>query len=126
MSDKLQKYEEKVPETVADRPFAAPPCDVYENDREVLLVADIPGVHKDSLKIHVEQNQLALEGRVEEPMDGLLIGREYHGVDYRRTFTLPTGIDVDKINADLKQGVLWLHLPKAEALRPRQITVKAG
>jgi len=126
MSDKLQKYDEKLPETVADRPYKAPFCDVYENENEVLLVADIPGVYKDNLNIHVEKNQLAIEGRVDEKTDGSMLGHEYNFVDYRRTFTLPTGIDANKIHADLKHGVLTLHLPKAESLRPRQITVKAG
>jgi len=126
MSDKLQRYDEKHPEAVQDRPWVAPLVDVYENNDEVLLVADVPGVTKDSLQVHLDKDQLTIEGRVEESAEGTVLGREYQSVDYRRTFSLPGGIDHGKINADLRQGVLYLHLPKSEALKPRQIQVKAG
>ena len=126
MSDKLQRYDEKHAEAVQDRPWVAPLVDVYENEEEVLLVADVPGVTKNSLQVHLDKDQLTIEGRVEETAGGNLLGREYQSVDYRRVFSLPGGIDHTKINADLRQGVLYLHLPKSEALKPRQIEVTAG
>jgi len=126
MSEKLQKRDSKHPEAVQDRPWVAPLVDVYENENEVLLVADVPGVSKERLKIDLDKDQLTLEGLVGESATGTLLGREYQLVDYRRTFSLPGGIDHSKVNADLKQGVLYLHLTKTEALKPRQIEVKAG
>jgi len=126
MSEKLQKYDDQRLETVQDRPWVAPLVDIFENDSEVLLVADLPGVTRDSLKIHLDKDQLMIEGRVDERSMGTAIGCEYQSVDYRRSFLVPRGIDGNKIAADLKHGVLSLHLPKAEALRPRQIAVKAG
>jgi len=126
MSDKLEKYQDKTPEQVQERPWMAPRVDIYENDEEVLLLADLPGVDKGSLKINLDKDQLTLEGRAEEMPAGEALGREYQPVDYRRSFIVPTGIDGGKISADLKDGVLGLHLPKAAGLKPRQIVVRAG
>ncbi len=126
MSDKLEKYDDKTPEQVQERTWVAPRVDIYENDNEVLLLADVPGVAKESLAINLDKEQLTLEGCVEDPSDGEALGREYQAVDYRRSFIVPAGIDAGKISADMKDGVLSLHLPKSEALKPRQIEVKAG
>jgi HSP20 family molecular chaperone IbpA len=126
MADKLQRYEEDKPEITRERAWAAPAVDIYENNDEVLLVADVPGVRKDDLSIHLENEQLYLEGRMHEDESGTLLGCECPPIDYRRTFLVPPGIDGEKIAADLKHGVLYLHLPKTEALKPRRVEVKAG
>lgn len=108
------------------RPTLAPACDIYENNDEILLVADLPGVAKDSLKIAMEKGELTLEARRDVASQGTYLGTEYRECDYRRRFTVPTGIDSSKINAELKDGVLRLHMPKSDVLRARQIAVKAG
>jgi len=126
MSDKLEKYHDKTPEQVQERPWVAPRVDIYENDDEVLLMADLPGVDKGNLKINLDHEQLILEARVEETAPGQPLGREFHAVDFRRSFIVPPGIDGSKIAADLRGGVLSLHLPKSEGLKPRQIEVRAG
>ncbi len=126
MSDKLEKYQDKTPEQVQERAYLAPRVDIYENESELLLLADVPGVSKQSLTVHLDKEQLLIEGHVEEPKVGALLGGEFQAVDYRRSFILPPGIDGGRITADLKQGVLSLRLPKAEGLKPRQIQVKAG
>ena len=126
MSDKLEKYQDKTPEQVQERPWVAPRVDIYENDDEVLLLADVPGVHKDSLKINLDKEQLTLEARLEETQAGEPLGREFNVVDFRRSFLVPSGIDGGRISAELKNGVLSLHLPKSEGLKPRQIEVRAG
>jgi HSP20 family molecular chaperone IbpA len=127
MSDKLDKYEDKAPEQVHERPWVAPRVDIYENEDEVLLLADIPGVSKESLKINLDKEQLTIDGQVvEDDEAGDALGREYRAVDFRRSFIVPAGIDGEKISADLSNGVLSLHLPKSAALKPRQITVTAG
>lgn len=100
-------------EAVQQRAGVAPRCDVFENKDEVLLVADLPGVGQDALRIDVDDERISLEGRRET-------------WDFRRTFVLPDGIDREKIAAELKHGVLWLHLPKAAAVKPRRISVKAS
>jgi HSP20 family molecular chaperone IbpA len=100
-------------EAVQQRAGVAPRCDVFENKDEVLLVADLPGVAQDGLRIDVVDERISLEGRRES-------------YDFRRSFVLPDGIDREKIVAELKDGVLRLHLPKAAAVKPRRISIKAS
>jgi len=86
-----------------------------------LLMADMPGVNKDAVNIRLDKNQLTLEGAVKDPE---LSGEA--GFMFSRTFLIPNGIDPDRIAAKLKHGVLTVHLPKHDKLRPRQITVTDG
>jgi HSP20 family protein len=103
-----------------------PLCDVYENNDEILVVADVPGVTDDALDIHLDKGELSIAARRTVSVDGPLVAREYRDCDFRRRFSVPGGIDTNKISAELKHGVLWLHLPKSETLKPRQIAVRAG
>jgi len=122
----LQRRESGQPERVQDRPSRAPRVDIFENDQEVLLIADLPGVDKGNLNIHLDEDQLTLFGMCGEEVKGSVLSAEFRAVDYQRTFLVPAGIEGTKISADLRHGVLYLHLPKSEAVKPRQITVKAG
>lgn len=125
-SESLQKHESGQAERVTQRPSVVPRVDIFENDQELLLVADLPGVTRDDLRINLDNDQLILEGTRREETKGTVLAGEFRDIDYHRAFLVPQGIDIDKINADLKQGVLYLHLPKSESVKPRQITVKAG
>jgi HSP20 family protein len=109
------------------RPAVSPACDVYENDDEVLVVVDVPGVSASMLDINVEHGELTIVARrdVAEP-SGSVFGAEHRDYDFRRVFTMPTGIETSKIDAQLKHGVLWLHLPKSGTLKPMQIPVHPG
>jgi HSP20 family protein len=123
----LVKNEPQVLVQSDQRPAVVPACDVYENRDEVLVIADVPGVTSDALDIHLEGGELTVAARREvSANDGSFIGIEYRDCDFRRRFAVPGGIDANKISAELKNGVLWLHLPKSEALKPRQIAVRAG
>lgn len=113
-------------ENVSQRPTVTPSVDVYENEKEILLYADLPGVEKDKLGIHVDGETLTLEGRRSEEVNGSLLVNEYRPQDFRRTFNVPPGIDRDKIEAELTAGVLKLHLPKVAALQPRKIEVRTS
>jgi len=104
----------------------APPVDVYENREEFLLIADMPGVVREDLRIHLDKGQLTIQAGRPESARGKLLAAEARATDYRRAFSVPQGIDVDKIAADLKDGVLYVHLPKSAELKPRQIQVRAG
>ena len=108
------------------RSAVQPECDIYESDEEILLVADLPGVSTDALKINIENGELALEAQRSVASSGALLGSEFRDCDFRRRFAVPPGIDGAKVNAELKSGVLRLHLPKSDALKPRQISVRAG
>jgi HSP20 family protein len=109
------------------RPPVTPACDVYENKEEILVIADLPGVTPERLTIHLDKGELSLEAKREvNAQPSSTAKAEYTDCDFRRRFVVPTGIDAAKISAQLKNGVLELHLPKSEALKPREITVRAG
>jgi HSP20 family molecular chaperone IbpA len=104
-----------------------PRVDIYETAEGVVLLADMPGVDENSLDITLEKNILTIEGRVsvERPQGYDLAYAEYGVGDYHRTFALSDEVDRNKIEASLKNGVLRLTLPKAEAARTRKIQVRA-
>ncbi len=109
-------------------PTFTPAVDIFETDREITLVADIPGVKADNLRIDVRDNVLTLAGEVEAPegQGEVDVLREYHTGKYLREFTLSEMIDQSKIEAELKEGVLRLTLPKVQAVSPRKVTVKVA
>jgi len=105
--------------------FYRPNVDILEKADELLVLADIPGVAGDKVDIHFEDGTLSIHGRVEprhEDTDYLL--QEYGVGDYWRTFEISEAVDASKISAEYAEGVLTLHLPKAEAAKPRKIDIK--
>ena len=122
----LAKREESMPERSRDIPAVAPLVDIYENDEEILLRADMPGVEKKDITVNIDNGKLALGGIRKFETKGSALWEEFGNVEYQRAFSVPQTIDVDKINAELKNGVLNLHLPKSEAAKPRQIEIKAA
>ena len=104
--------------------YYSPVVDIYETDDAITLLADLPGVEKDGLNIHVEDRQLTITGEVKQPEDRLQpLYSEYGIGGYSRTFRLGDTIDQSKISASLKDGVLTLALPKADRLKPRKIEI---
>jgi HSP20 family molecular chaperone IbpA len=122
----LTQREPQTPVKQAKPQAVAPPVDVYENREEFLLIADLPGTSKDDLRIHLDKGQLTLEARRNDPVVGRTLASEIRAVEYRRAFSIPQGIDADRVSADLQGGVLSIHLPKSAAVKPRQIQVRAG
>ena len=104
----------------------SPSVDIVESKEELVLVADMPGVSSDSIDVHFEKGELFIHGRVEdrqkEGHKSLL--REYGVGDFYRVFTISEEIDAERISAEYKDGVLTLHLPKVDAVKPRKIEVK--
>lgn len=128
MSDQknITPAEEKTPERVSRRRTVSPPVDIYENQDELLVVTDVPGTSSEGLNIHFDKDQLFIEASATPLKEGHNpLFREFASVDYRRVFELAPGIDVEKINAELKQGVLTIHLPKSAATKPRRIHITA-
>lgn len=104
-----------------------PPADIYETAEEYVIKADMPGIRKEDLEITLEKNQLDIYGRVDGALkneENLKYG-EYRLENYHRTFVVGDGIDREKINASLENGVLTLTLPKSEKLKPKKIAIKA-
>lgn len=105
-----------------------PLVDIFENDKEITLLADMPGVKAADLKIDLRDDVLTLIGDAAAPegAEETEVVREYRTGKYYRQFTISDVIDQAKIEAVLTDGVLRLSLPKAEAAKPRQIAVKVG
>lgn len=102
-----------------------PAVDIYETDSELVMQADMPGVTKDNVDVKVEENVLTLTGTVATPpKDAAPLYAEYRIGDYYRAFTLSQEIDVDKISAEMTDGVLTLRLPKTDRTKSRKIEVK--
>ena len=113
--------------TIPGRVFT-PAVDIFETDKKITLLAEIPGVKATDLNIDLRDDTLTLTGAV-APFEGpeevdILI--EYEVGTYYRQFSLSEVIDQGKIDAQLNDGVLRLSLPKVEKATPRRITVKAG
>ncbi len=108
----------------AKEQFAAPMATVLENADGYTLQVEMPGVNKEGLEMWVENNKLTIVGRRSLPaVSGTLLHRESRRENFRRAFELDRSIDTGKINARIEQGVVTLTLPKAEAVKPRKITV---
>ena len=105
-----------------------PPVDIYEDETGFTLTADLPGVSKERLGVKVNGDNLLIEGDVSvpAPQDMELLYAEILASSYRRSFTLSRELDTSKIEANLKDGVLRLRIPKAEEARPRKIEIKVG
>jgi HSP20 family molecular chaperone IbpA len=125
MSEKtdITKREESMPERSHQLPAVAPLVDIYENEDEILLYADMPGVAKQDITVNVDNGKLAISGVRNLKTSGAANLEEFGDVEYSRIFSVPQTIDVAKVNAELNDGVLRLHLPKSETAKPREIEI---
>ncbi|MFY0991253.1 Hsp20/alpha crystallin family protein [Halomonas sp. C05BenzN] len=105
-----------------------PPVDIFEGGNALHIVADMPGVTRDSLSIEVDNGVLSLEGevRIEMPEGLAAIYAEVRAQRFVRQFTLSREIDTDAIQARIDNGVVHLVLPKKETHRRRRIEVQAA
>lgn len=106
-----------------------PPCDVFEDKDAVRIIAEIPGVKAEDVKLSLENNMLTIRGEkkqvAEENVDRVHRYERSYGV-FERSFALPSTVDADRIEARYDNGILTVTLPKAERARPRQIEVKSA
>lgn len=111
-----------------DVPFVVPPVDVFENESGITLLADLPGVAREQLVVRVDGETLHIEGTVtpQGPQQMELLYGEAQSPCYRRQFTLSRELDASRIEAQLKDGVLRLAIPKLEEAKPRRIEIRAG
>ena len=115
--------EQNQPTTATRIEYVAPEVDILETKEDYLLQADMPGVAKADLEVLIEGNELTLVGRRQRPVTGDVLVSEIELRDYRRSFVLDPQIATNRITAQLDQGVLTVHLPKAEAVKPRKIAI---
>jgi HSP20 family molecular chaperone IbpA len=109
-------------------PYLLPRVDVIEDSAGITLLADLPGVKKDGLDIKVDSPTLSLEGTValDTPPSLDTAFAEVRASRYRRSFTLSNELDSAAIDAQLKDGVLRLRIPKVAEAQPRRIEVRVG
>jgi HSP20 family protein len=129
MSQDIQKKEAGLTEKgelTRERNVYTPAVDIMERKDDILLLADMPGVDETSVDITLEKNVLTIYGKVaaDVPQGYTLYLSEYGTGDYQRVFTLTEEVDRDRIQATVKNGVLRLILPKAEAAKTRKIAVR--
>ena len=112
-------------EPQATPPALLPPVDVVEDAGGITLYADLPGVPRDKLGVHIDGEVLVIEGEMglEMPKDMEAIHVEVQLPRYRRVFTLSKELDPERMSAELKQGVLKVRIQKAEHAKPRRIEV---
>jgi HSP20 family molecular chaperone IbpA len=105
--------------------YYAPPTDIFETEGALTLVMEMPGVDKKDLTVTLENEVLRVEGRIDfSKYEGLEpLYAEYNVGHFARSFTLGDRVDREKISAQLGDGVLTLTLEKAEAAKPRRITI---
>jgi HSP20 family protein len=104
----------------------APAVDIYEQDTNIVIKAELPGVDPKDVDIRLDNNILTIKG--ERKLDNEVKKENYHRVEraygvFTRSFTLPSGVDANAIKAEYKDGVLRLTLPKREEAKPKQIQI---
>lgn len=105
----------------------APHVDIFETEKEVIVVADMPGVTSEGVDLSLEENILTIQGqRTLQKRPGRVILEEYENGNYLRRFSVAESIDQAGIEASLADGVLRVLLPKAAPAQPKKIQVKLG
>jgi len=104
----------------------SPPVDIFETDEGLSVVVDLPGVEKDAVELRVDDDVLTIKATTKHIAPGDPVWAEYRLLNFFRQFELPEEVDQDKISAEMKHGVLTIHLPKKEQAKPRQIPVNVG
>jgi HSP20 family protein len=123
-----RQTEEQREPTRSEERFVAPPVDIYEDDQGLVVVADLPGADPGALDVRVERGILTIQARAAtgQAAQGEPVYREYELTGFYRQFQLPEEVDSARIEAELKQGVLTLRLPRAAPAQPRRIQVRTG
>jgi HSP20 family protein len=107
----------------------APPVDIFENENNIMLKAELPGVDPKDVEVRVEDNTLYLKG--ERKFERETKEENYHRVErsygsFARSFSLPNSIDAEKVAAEYKDGLLTLTLPKREEAKPKTIRINVS
>jgi HSP20 family protein len=124
----LQENQQLAGPAIRSRPsvWFTPRFDIYENENEYMLMGDLPGVSPQDLDLKYENQELTIHGKVTPRCTGGTCFAEEYGVgDFRRSFTIGEQVDGSQIAAELKDGVLSVHLPKRPESKPRKIAVKS-
>jgi HSP20 family molecular chaperone IbpA len=125
-TETMTRRNETHAERMNPRHTVAPRVDIFENADTFLILVDLPGVPRDRLQIDLDNGQLVLSAERSVAPTGNATSSEFAPRAYHRAFTLPRGIDTEKVGAELKNGVLTLSLPKSASVKPRRIDVRTS
>jgi HSP20 family protein len=111
-----------------DAPGWTPPVDLYETAGDFVLTAELPGLSRDQIDIHAEDNRIVIRGARSADAGRDIPCEQYHRVErghgrFSRAFSLPEPIDVDAVTADLKEGILTVTIPKLRDRSARRVDV---
>lgn len=135
MEKRLSSFFGRTPVATGDKKEAitvaewSPLVDISEDEKEYVIKAEVPEMKKEEIKINVHDDVLAISG--ERKYEKEEKGKKYHRVEraygsFMRSFVLPEDADGSKVNAEYKDGVLKVHLPKTEKAKPKAIEVKVA
>jgi HSP20 family molecular chaperone IbpA len=119
------RNEQATPESTRGGVYFTPRVDIFETENELTLLADIPGVRSEDVSLRYENGELLLHARVQPRYGDSMWLNEYEAGDFYRAFSIHESINSGRISAECRNGVLTVHLPKAEHAKPKQITVHA-
>lgn len=124
----IKQENNEIRKSEAPQRATRPNVDIYEDKQGITLIADLPGVSTEGLDIQVDQEILSIDARIDIPMPS---GTDLHVAGlrptrYQRSFTISNELDVEKIEAVLKNGVLAMRIPKREQYQPRKISIRAA
>jgi HSP20 family protein len=107
--------------------YFTPAVDICETEKELMILADMPGVKPDGIDIELKEGMLSIEGKVHDAQQtGETLLSEYRKGSYFRSFRVTDSLNADKIAASMSNGVLKVVLPKAEKAMPRKIAITTG
>jgi HSP20 family molecular chaperone IbpA len=103
-----------------------PPVDIYEDEKGITLLADLPGVRNEGLHLHVDRDTLSIDAELHRdlPGGGKILFSELRGQRYQRSFSLSAELDAEATEANLKDGVLSIRIPKRAEHTPKKIQVQ--
>lgn len=117
------KTEQNAPDTREDTRTLMPPVDIFETPEGLGVVVDMPGVDKEGVDVDVHDGVLTIKGAPKTALPGEPLLREYQLLNFYRQFQLSDKVDQDNIRAEMKYGVLTIHLPKVKEKQPKKIAV---
>jgi HSP20 family protein len=124
---KKEAGEVTAPEATRGGIYYTPRVDIYESADEVVLQCDMPGVKSQDVDVRFEKGELSLCGKVQpRPVPAAYLDEEYGIGDFYRSFAIAPEINAGKISAEYGDGVLTVHLPKQERIKPKRIAVRTG
>src|SRR5205809_4152395 len=124
-----ESYSPEGPEEALTTTSFAPPVDIYEDEHNITLKIEVPGIDEKDIDVRIENNTLTVHGerkieKEEKEENYRRVERQYGG--FTRTFSLPPTVDAEKVQADYDKGVLKITLPKKAEAKPKQIKVNVG